>query len=260
MLYLIGLGLRNEKSLSLHALDVLKSSERIFLEGYTSKQVDFNLDSLKELIGKNIEIVGRDFVENTENIIALAKSKDVALLIAGDPMVATTHIELVLDAYNSNVKVEIINNASVINAVANIGLEIYKFGKITSIPFTTESFMPETPYNIIADNLSIQAHTLCLLDLRLEESRFMSFKEALNYLLSLEKKIKKGIISEDSLVVVCAGLGSEKERIIFGKVKDVLQQDLDVFPQCLIIPSKLHFIEEEALKRFSLKNTDKTSD
>ncbi len=254
MLYLIGLGLKDEESLSLEAVDILRKCDKVFLENYTSRQVNFNLNKLESLLSKRITIADRKFVENTKNILGLAKEEDAALLVSGDPMIATTHLEIVLDAEKEGVKVRILNNASILNAVSNIGLEIYKFGKIASIPFTTKSFMPETPYNILKDNLSINAHTLFLFDLHLDEDKFMNFKEALTYLLSIEDKKKEQILNKDSYVVVCASLGSDKEKIMFGRIEDILKKELDSYPQCMIIPAKLHFMEKEALNRFKIIN------
>ncbi len=252
MLYLIGLGLEDEKSLSMKALEIIKKADFIFLEGYTSKLSDLNLKKMNDLFNKEVKIVNRDFVENTSNILNLAKEKDVVLLVIGDPMVATTHLELVLDSEAKKIPVRIINNVSVVNAVANLGLEFYKFGKTTSIPFTTKSFTPETPYDIIRENKSINAHTLCLLDLKPDENKFMTFNESLNYLLKIENKRKENVLSESTLVVACGALSTKDEKIIFGRIKDILSIKLNVFPQCLIIPSKLHFMEEKALKRFSV--------
>ena len=38
--------------------------------------------------------------------------------------------------------------------------------------------------------------------------------------------------------------------IFVGSAREVLRQKIKVFPQCLIVPGPLHFIEEEALSRF----------
>ncbi len=254
MLYLIGLGLKDEKSLSLEAVDILRKCDKVFLENYTSRQVNFNLNRLESLISKKITVADRKFVEDTKNLISLAKNENVALLVSGDPMIATTHLEIVLDAEKEGVKVKILNNASVLNAVSNIGLEIYKFGKIASIPFTTESFMPETPYNILKDNLSINAHTLFLFDLHLDENKFMNFKEALSYLLSIEERRQEKVINGNTPVIVCSSLGSDNEKVMFGGVEGILKKEMDSYPQCMIIPAKLHFMEEEALNRFKIIN------
>jgi len=253
MLYLVGLGLKDEKSISIEGFEIVKRSDYVFLESYTSKLVDFDINRLNSFFNKKVVPVDRDFVENTKNIIELSVNKDVVLLVVGDPMVATTHLELKIAAREAGVDFVIVNNASIINAVANLGIHVYKLGKITSIPFTTESFVPESPYNVIKENKSIGAHTLCLLDLKPDENHFMSFNEAIDYLLSLEEKRGENIISGDTLVVGCGALGSKRQEVVFGRIRDVEDRALSVFPQSLIVLSELHFTEESALKEFYLE-------
>ncbi len=158
-------------------------------------------------------------------------------------MTATTHSSLVLDARKKGVKVWIIHGSSIFTAVAETGLFLYNFGKTTSIPFENEKV--ETPYDVIKQNKDL--HTLCLLDLRSKEKKFMRASEAIAYLLGVEAKRKEKVFLDETLCVICAGLGSEKQVIKAGKAKDLLKVKVDVLPQCLIIPGKLHFMEEELL-------------
>ncbi|MEM2121250.1 MAG: diphthine synthase [Candidatus Woesearchaeota archaeon] len=252
-LYLIGLGLEDEKSITFRGLEIIRNADFVFLDNYTSRIVDFDINKMELFFGKKIDLAERNFLENTEKIIELSKNRDVVILTAGDPMVATTHIQLKIDAEEKNIPVKIINNASIINALGNIGLEIYKLGKITSIPFTTESFFPESPYDVIKENNSINAHTLCLLDLKPNEKKFMSFNEALDYLLRIEEKRKENVINDNTLVLGCAALGSKRERVVFGRVSEVINKKFLEIPQCLVILSKLHFVEESSLKKYSVK-------
>ena len=46
-------------------------------------------------------------------------------------------------------------------------------------------------------------------------------------------------------------LGTGKAIIKAGKVKDIRAYDFGEQVQCLIIPGKLHFVEEENLKNYS---------
>ena len=133
--------------------------------------------------------------------------------------------------------------ASIFTAIAETGLFLYNFGKITSIPFDNENV--EAPYDVIKKNKDL--HTLCLLDLKPNEKRFMKVSEAISYLLKVERKRKEKVFSPDALCVVCAGMGSKEQVIKAGKAKDLVKEDFDIFPQCLIVPGKLHFIEEELL-------------
>lgn len=234
----IGLGLGNEKDITLKGLETAKKCSELYLENYTSV-LNCSVKSLENLFKKKVLLADRDLVEKkAEIILDKAKNKDIGFLVVGDPFGATTHIDLMLRAKEKKVNVKVIHNTSIITAVGVVGLELYKYGKITSIPFENENI--KTPYNVLKQNLDSGLHTLFLLDLNPKERRFMTVNEAITYLL------REGM-EKDKLVVGCAGIGSEKEVIKAGKAKDLLKEKFTVTPQCLIVPGKLHFMEEEAL-------------
>ncbi|RLF91434.1 diphthine synthase, partial [Thermococci archaeon] len=95
-LYFIGLGLYDEKDITLKGLEIARKCDYVFAEFYTSLMAGTTLERVQELIGKKIKVLSREDVEmNFERIVLpLAKDYDVAFLIPGDPMVATTHSEL----------------------------------------------------------------------------------------------------------------------------------------------------------------------
>ena len=240
MLYLIGLGLGNEKSLSLEGLEAIKNCDKVFLECYTSK-INCSVEDLEELTGKNIIRVNRNVVEE-ELDVKDAKEKNIALLIIGDVFSATTHISLFKDCSDKKVEVKIINNASILTAVGITGLELYKFGKVASIPFENENV--KGPIKILEDNQKIDAHTLFLLDLKPLENKYLSIKDAIEYL-------EKNNVKEK--VVGCSRLGQENYKIKYGKMEELKNEDFGEGPYCLIIPSKkLHFVEEEMLEKFKI--------
>ena len=236
MLYLIGLGL-NENSFSLESVSALKKCDKVYLENYTSV-LNSDLKHLEKLINKKIIKVGRDFVENYDVLEAL--KDNVAFLIPGDVFSATTHISLFNDCRNKKVKVKVFNNASIITAVGITGLEIYKFGKIASIPFENKSV--EGPIKILKDNLKVNAHTLFLLDLNPAENKYLSIRDAIEYL------ERRGVKSK---VVGCARLGNEKFVVKYGEMDRIKKFDFGKGPYCLIVPAKkLHFIEEKVLEKW----------
>jgi len=49
-------------------------------------------------------------------------------LVVGDPLCATTHVDIYYRAIKKGIKVGIIHNASIINAAACCGLHLYDFG------------------------------------------------------------------------------------------------------------------------------------
>lgn len=76
---------------------------------------------------------------------------------------ATTHSDLVVRAKKLGVQVQVVYNASVMNAVGICGLQLYRYGETVSIPFFTETWRPDSFYEKIQRNRSLGLHTLCLL-------------------------------------------------------------------------------------------------
>lgn len=246
MLYFIGIGLNNEKDISMNGLEAVKKCDVVYLENYTSL-LNCPKGALEKLYGKKIILANRCLVEADDNeIIENAKTKNVAFLVAGDPLVATTHMDLFLRAKKEGIKWHVLHNASIISAVGITGLQVYKFGKTTSIPLDNENV--ESPYNVLKGNLSRGLHTLFLLDLNPEDDEFMSVNDSIRYLLKVELKRNEKVFSEKALCIGCARIGNENQIIKAGTAKDLLKFDFGKPVHCLIVPGKLHFMEEEALK------------
>jgi diphthine synthase len=249
-LYIIGLGLANEKDISVKGLEIVKKCDLIYLENYTSL-LQCTKEDLEQLYGKKIILADRnDSEQGSDDIIMEAKNKEVAFLIVGDPFSATTHIEFIKQAHHTGVEVKVINNASVLNAVGITGLQLYKFGKTTSIPFIEDHPNLETPYNVLKDNQDKGMHTLFLLDLKPDQDKFMIVNEALEILEKIEERKQEKLISDDTLVIGCARLGCEDFIVKSGKLFQVKTFDFGKAPHCLIIPGKMHFSEEEMLELY----------
>ncbi len=252
-LYLIGIGLSDEKDITIKGLEVVKNCEKAYLEDYTSL-LQVSVSDLEKGYGKKIILANRNLSEQgADQIIKEAKIKNIAFLVIGDPFSATTHIGLFKQARLAGIEVKVINNASVLTAIGITGLQLYKFGKVTSIPFIEEHPHLETPYNILKENRNNGAHTLFLLDLKPEEKKFMTINQALETLEVIEKRKKEKIITDDLLVMGCARLGSEDCLIRAGKFKEAKKINFGAPPHCLIIPGKMHFMEEEMLKFWESK-------
>ncbi len=247
-LYIIGLGLHDEKDITVNGLDIVKKCSKVYLESYTSK-LNCDVDKLEALYGKKIILANRELVEKKaeETILKDAMSEDTAFLVIGDPLGATTHIDLYLRAKEKGIEIVLINNASVMNAIGNVGLELYKFGKTTSIVFAEGNYKPESCYDMIKQNKSIDAHTLCLLDIKADIEKYMTVNDGINILLEIEEKRGEKVFTEDTLVVGCARLGSNDCTIKAGTAKELLDFDFGKELHCLIVPGKLHFKEEEML-------------
>ena len=239
MLYLIGLGL-DLKDLSLKALEIIKKCKKVYLEIYTN-EFPYSTNELEKLINKKIEKAGRDMVEQKADIIEGAKKHDVCLLIYGSPLAATTHIELILRAKEKKIKIRVIHNSSVFSAIAETGLQLYKFGKTTSIPAWKINYKPTSFMDIVKENLSINAHTLLLVDIGLSlQDALCELKEATKDKINLNK------------IIICSQLGTSNQKIFCDNIEKLEKLKIKA-PFCIIIPAKLHFLEKEALEESSWK-------
>ncbi len=243
MLYLIGLGLGNEKDLTLNALEALKKCDFIYLECYTSN-IGFDIKDLENLTENTIILADRELVEINNKIVENALENDVAFLVKGDVFSATTHVDLFLRAKEKNINCKVLHNSSILTVVGDTGLSLYKFGKIVSIPFHYKEI--HTIFETYLINKSNKMHTLFLLDLDAKNNKYMNFKEGLNAI------NENGDVNLGTYAVVCAGLGTDKAVIKYGKIENLLKLEIDIYPQCIIIPSDMHFMEEDMLKLYKI--------
>ena len=225
MLYLIGLGLE-WKDISLKALEALHECDEVYLENYTSI-LNVPVEKLEKFYNKKIILADRKMVEQDaeKTILKDADKKNVALFVVGDALSATTHTDLIKRAREKNIAVKIIHNASILTAVGETGLQLYKFGRTTSIPFPEKNYQPETAYDVIRENQKNDLHTLVLLDLRPNENKFMAANEAIDILLKIENKRKEKIFMEKTKIIACARLGSDDSIIKCGFTEKIKKID-----------------------------------
>ena len=250
MLTLIGLGLWDEFDISLKTMLRIKKADRVYIELYTSKWYG-NLKRLEKIIGKEVEILDRkDLEEKSDKILEEAKDKDVVIFVPGDPLIATTHVSLLSNAKKMGIDVEVIHNASIYSAIGETGLHVYKFGATVTIPFLekTNEFLPFSIYEKIKENKRNDLHTLILLDVISEEKKYMTPNQGMKILLKTEEAMRKKIFTEDTEVVVFTRAGSKGPMIVYGKVKDMINEDFGSPPFVIIAPSRLHFTEKEYLE------------
>ena len=246
-LVFIGLGLYDEKDLTLRAIEEAKQCQVLFAEFYTSAMRGTTLDRLKELLGKDIAVLKREDVERGDIIVREAAAKRVGFLVAGDPMTATTHVDLRLRAAKQGITTRVIHGVSILTAAAGLlGLQAYKFGRTVTIPFQEARFKPTSPYEMISQNHQAGLHTLVLLDLK-EGGKYMTANEGMSYLVEQESSMKFGTFTQDSLVCVLGRAGSANPLARAGLVSDMIGRDFGDPLHCIVLPGKLHFTEKEAL-------------
>lgn len=254
MFYLVGLGLFDEKDISLKGVETLKNADKVYAEFFTSRLFGSNFEAIENIIGNKIIVLDRTQVEEESVFLEEAKDLNVALITGGDPLIATTHSDFLVECARKNIGFEVIHGSSILSSAPAIsGLQAYKFGKVTTIPFPDYNFFPKSPYVAIEENLKMDMHTLVLLDIQAHKDRYMTINQGLENLLKIRDDFKEEnpdrdcLINEDTIAIGIARVGSKDNLVKADYIKNLIDFDFGGPLHCIIIPSKLHIVEAEYL-------------
>lgn len=249
MLWFIGLGISGPDSLSENTKKIISDSDVVYFEQFTSPMPDSDVQKIKQLTKGEFKFAPRWLVEDGKEILENAKSKKVSLLSFGDPYIATTHIELRTRAVHEKIQTGTVHASSAITSlVGECGLHYYKVGKTVTIMSGIPS---TTAYYTIFENLKLGNHTIVLLEYNQNKDFFLDPKQALQSLLDTEKEQTRKVISDSTYVIVASRVGLDNQKIISGKLADLLSVDFGAPPHSIVIPGVLHFTESDALKAFT---------
>ncbi len=251
-LYFVGLGLYDTTDISVKAVEILKECETVFAEFYTARLGGFNKQHFEQMIGGSVQILSRSEVESGEKILHATTQGSVGFLVCGDPMMATTHVDLRMRAEQKGIHTSVIHNASIVTAVPGLlGLQNYKFGRTTTLAYPEGKYFPTSPYEVILHNQSCGLHTLVLLDIQQERQRYMTAKEGLSLLLKMEQQKQRDLFTDDTLVCVVARAGSSDSVCMAHTIQHMISQDFGPPLHTIVVPGSLHFMELEALESFA---------
>ncbi|KAF8161475.1 tetrapyrrole methylase [Crassisporium funariophilum] len=274
MFYVIGLGLSDEKDITLRGLQAIKSSARVYLEAYTSILM-IDKERLEAFYERPLLLADRDMVETqSDEILRGADTEDISLLVVGDPFGATTHTDIILRARSLQIPTRVIHNASIMNAVGACGLQLYNFGQTVSLVFFTDTWKPDSFYDRVKENVDLGMHTLVLLDIKVKEQseenlargrkiyeppRYMSIPTAVSQLIETEATRQQGILTADTTLAIAlsrVGGGDENERIVAGTLQELLDHPADAYGQPLhslvIVGKRLHHLEVDYAEAFAI--------
>ncbi|KAJ3054677.1 diphthine synthase [Rhizophlyctis rosea] len=267
VLYVIGLGLADEKDITVKGLEAVKTCERVYLEAYTSI-LTVPKERLEALYERPVVIADREMVESeADEILRDADKINVAFLVVGDPFGATTHTDLVMRAKELSIPVIPIHNASIMNAVGCCGLQLYNYGQTISIVFFTDSWRPDSFYDKIKQNRAIGLHTLCLLDIKVKEQsienmargrkiyeppRYMTVNQAVEQLIDIEETRQEGVYTKDTIAVGLARVGCPDQTIIAGTLEELVTADFGGPLHSLVIAGHMHFLEADLVRTYAV--------
>ena len=249
MLSFVGLGISGFESIPIEGLEAISKADIVYLEQFTSPIGKSDVDKIQNTIKGEFIPAKRWLVEDGKEILEKSKEKDVVLLAYGDPYIATTHIELRTRAIELKIETRSIHASSSLTAmIGECGLHFYKVGKIATIMSEMKSLT--YPYYVIYKNIIEGNHTVLLLEYNQNKDFFLDPKDALKGLLETEKGQGRKVLTESSYAIVASRIGFKDQTIISGKISSLEQTDFGKPPHTVIIPSRLHFTESDALRLF----------
>jgi len=258
-LVFIGLGLYDELGLSLRGQAEASACDEVFAELYTSVMPGLSLENLTRRIARPVKVLSRrDVEEDAEiKILSRARSRKVAFMVPGDPMVATTHVDLRLRAEKAGIRTRVIHSATVVSAAAGVtGLQSYKFGRTITVPISRENALPESVYAGLRANFECRLHSLILLEVDVESGQHVTIAQALERLLAFSAHTEDRLIRPETLTVGLARLEAPNMIVRASTASNIMRLDFGQPPYCLIFPSSLHFVEAEALQVFCEASRD----
>ncbi len=250
MLYLIGTGL-GDYDITKEAEKALSLCDAIMVDGYTAAISDKKLEYMRSISDKSIRILGRTALEeDISKTISEAKSKNLAILVNGDPLIATTHKTILIEARKNNIDFKVLHSTSVLSvSMAESGLDFYRFGPICTIPRWSEHYKPVSFYETVLNNIKNNQHSIMLLDYDNEKRESIRLEEALTIMRNAESHYGNGIMADNSYVELLCDLGTEKQKIKYCKLNEI-DKSINYTMATLILPAKLSDIENEYLKMY----------
>ncbi len=228
------MGLKPEH-ISEEALRIAKSCDERILDGYTTPVPERFVNTVEEKVGKIYVARREDLEEGAKELVRRALHKDLALLVWGDPFVATTHVMIRNMAEELGVSWKYVPGITILSVIPSLlGLQHYRFGKVVTIPKMWKS----TPsfFEKIANNRKMGAHTLCLVDIG------MSMKDALRALSYWSSK-------NGEKVGEIAGIARatwENQMVCVGGLNELLELEWGAPPFSIVVPADMHPEEQEA--------------
>ncbi|WP_049921369.1 diphthine synthase [Halopiger djelfimassiliensis] len=243
MLTFIGLGLYDERSITVAGQEALRNADRAYAEFYTSELIGTSVTELEEYHGVEIEVRDRAGVERDPgDILEAAADEDVAFLTAGDTMISTTHVDLRLRAHERGIETRVIHGVTARTATSALtGLQNYRFGKATTLPFPYAhgaDGLPASVTETIDDNRADGLHTIVYLDIKAEREEYMT------------ADVGAELLAEeypDLVGVVVARAGSPDPLVEAATLTELADREFGEPLHLLVIPGECHLLEADAL-------------
>ena len=247
MLTFIGLGLYDERSITLQGREALADADAVFAEFYTSFLAGTSIEAVESEHDIDIRVRDRAGVEQDPSpILDAAADGHAAFLTAGDTMISTTHVDLRLRALDRGIETRIVHGTTAQTAASSLtGLQNYRFGKATTLPFERShggEGVPGSVVETIDANTERDLHTLVYLDIDRENEAYMTGDHA------------AGLLADaglDRLGIVVAQAGSDAPTVVADDLAALAEKTFGDPLHMLVLPGDLHPLERDALRELA---------
>jgi diphthine synthase len=256
MLTFIGLGLYDERSITVEGQAALRAADTAYAELYTSKLVGASIEDVAAYHDVDIEVRDRAGVEqHPGEILDAAADRDVAFLTAGDTMISTTHVDLRLRAHERGIDTRVVHGTTAQTATSSLtGLQNYRFGKAATLPFEYAhggDGVPESVLDTIADNRERGLHTVVYLDIKVGRGPDGDDPAHEEYMTADHAARELAEHLPDTLGVVVARAGSPDPLVAADSLDALADGEFGDPLHLLVIPGELHPIESDALRELA---------
>lgn len=230
--------------------DILSKSEKVYVESYTVPGVDWLASYVKGRASGEVVVAARSMLEEgAARIVEEARDRIVAVVVPGDPLIATTHKAIIMAAARAGVSYRVVPGVSGVCASKTLAmLDYYKYGRTVTVPGPWRQVKAFSILGYIYDNACIGLHTHVLLDID-PDGRQLPPSEAARILVGLEEEAGVNLLSHSSVMVV-EKAGYEDGRVkIYESLQGLAAEDDDwLEPSSLIIPGEVSAVEAEAVE------------
>ena len=251
-LYLVGGGISIE-TVTLGLRSLVENADKIYVETYTIPGSEWLYEFIKKIAPKKTILAHRSDLEDFVNkIIEQAKSMEVLIVAPGDPLIATTHRSIILEAKRKNIDYRILPGVSGVCTVKTVtGLDYYKFGRTITVPGPWRGIKPYSTYYYLVSNLCVGLHTLLLLDID-DKGRQLSPCLALRQLNDVETELSQEAryepVLDKLLYAAVSQAGLADSRVIGGiGFEKICSSNLKA-PISIVVPGRLSSYEIEYLE------------
>ncbi len=251
-LYLVGGGISVE-TITLGLRSLIEVVDKIYVETYTIPGSEWLYEFIKKLAPQKTIIAHRSDLEDSINrIIEEAKSMRILIVSPGDPLIATTHRSIILEAKKNDIEYRILPGVSgVCTAKTITGLDYYKFGRTITIPGPWRGIKPYSTYYYLVSNLCVGLHTLLLLDIddkRRQLSPCLALRQLYDVEIELSHEAGYEPILDRLFYILVSQAGLADSRVIGGKgIEKICSSDLKA-PISIVVPGRLSSYEIEYLE------------